>query len=118
MTFISQHKLIAAVVVLVVLIGGWYALSGSSGAAPTLTTTSVTSVSPADQNLVSTLLALRAVKLDGTILNDPAFLSLRDFSTQIISEPVGRTDPFAPLSASASASASTTRSAQIFTPHK
>jgi len=116
MSFFSQHKLIAILVALVILGGAWYMFSGSSAPAPTLTTTNVSGESSADKNLVATLLALRAVKLDGTIFSEPAFQSLQDFSTQIVSEPAGRTDPFAPLSQGATASASTTQSAQIFTP--
>ena len=116
MSYISQHKLIVGMVIIVVLGIGWYALSGSSAPTPTLTTTRVAGSSPADQNLVSTLLALRSVKLDATLFSDPTFMSLKDFSTQIVSEPVGRTNPFAPLSTSAAASATSTQNAQLFSP--
>jgi len=116
MSFISQHKLIVFLVVIVVVGVGWYGLSGSSTPSPTLTTTQVAGSSPADQTLVSTLIALRAVKLDATIFSNPAFLSLKDFSTQIVPEPVGRDNPFAPLQTSASVSATSTRAAQIFAP--
>lgn len=116
MSYIFQHKLITVLVVIVVLGVGWYALSGSSSGTPALTTTPVADNSPADQNLVSTLLALRSVTLDGTIFSDPAFMSLKDFSTQIVPEPVGRSDPFAPLPTSAAASATSTQSAKLFAP--
>jgi hypothetical protein len=118
MSYISQHKLIVILVVIVVLGVGWYALSGSPSSEPTLTTTPVSGSSPADQNLLSTLLALRAVKLDATIFSNPAFMSLKDFSTKIIPEPVGRTNPFAPLPSSASASETSTKSAQLFAPRR
>ena len=121
MSFFSQHKLIAILVVLFVVGGAWYLFSGSSAPAPTLTTTTVAGATGSDSqdgDLVSTLLALRAVKLDGTILSDPAFVSLKDFSTQIVSEPVGRDDPFAPLSVAPSNTASSTHSAQIFSTQK
>ena len=109
--------MLALIVVVIVLGGMWYVLyGGSSAPAPSLTTTGTGSGNPADQTLVSTLLALRAVKLNATIFSNPAFMSLKDFSTQIVPEPVGRPDPFAPLAASTSASANTTRSAQIFSP--
>lgn len=108
------------ILVLIVVLGvGWYALSGGGpAAAPTLTTTAAVGTSAADKNLVSTLLALRAVKLDASILNNPAFLSLKDFSTQIVPEPVGRPNPFAPLTVPASESATSTHSAQIFSPRR
>lgn len=117
MSYFSQHKLIVVLVVIVVFGTGWYALSGGTPS-PSLTTTSVAGSSPADRNLVSTLLALRSVKLDATIFSDPAFVNLRDFSTQIVPEPVGRANPFAPLTTSVSVSATGTKSAQIFAPRK
>lgn len=118
MPLITQHKSIAVVVLVVALGVGWYLFFGGSASSPTLTTTQATGDNPAEKNLISTLLALRAVKLDATIFSDPAFISLKDFSTQIVPEPVGRSNPFAPLSTSASASASSTRSAQIFSPRR
>lgn len=117
MSFITQHKLIIIVAVVVVALGVWYGLSGSSGSTPALITQSPAG-GGADQELVSTLLALRAVKLDGTIFTDPAFVNLRDFSTQIIPESVGRPNPFAPLSSPTPASASSTHALQLFTPPK
>jgi hypothetical protein len=117
MSFLSQHKYLIVIAVVIVLGGAWYMLSGSS--APTLTSTSTDAgSSPADQQLVTNLLALRAVKLDGTIFSNPAFLSLKDFSTQIVSEPVGRADPFAPLSSSAATSTTSTGNSQLFTPRQ
>ncbi len=110
--------------VLVVALIGWWTLSGGStgSTAPTLSTSNAAGVSsPADQTLVTTLLALRAVQLDGTIFSDPAFMSLKDFSTPIVPEPIGRSNPFAPLSSGSgnTTAASSTRAAvQLFTPHR
>ncbi|HEY4519540.1 MAG TPA: hypothetical protein VJH33_00675 [Candidatus Paceibacterota bacterium] len=75
----------------------WYGMSSKED--PTLlTTTNVSGASSAaERELIDTLLALRAVSLDGAIFFDPAFLALRDFGTQIIPEPTGRRNPFAPL---------------------
>ena len=117
MAFLKQQKAVIGIIIVLVLAVAWYMLSGSSAPAPTLTSTDV-SGNAADKNLVSTLLALRAVKLDATIFADPSFLSLRDFSTQIVPEPAGRDDPFAPLKVSPSLSASSTHNAQIFSPRK
>lgn len=114
MSFLSQHKLIVIIAIIVVAGGVWYGLSGSSASAPPLLTQTSTSGNSADQDLVSTLLALRSVKLDGTILSDPSFLQLKDFSTQIVPEPVGRPNPFAPLTAGASTSPNSTHAAQLF----
>ena len=117
MQTLLRHKLILFVVAIVVAGAIWYGLSGSGSSTSLLSTqTPTVSSDPATQALVTTLLALRAVTLNGTIFSDPSFVSLQDFSTAIVPEPVGRPNPFAPLAPEASASASTTRSAQIFTP--
>jgi len=119
MNFISQHK-IAAILVLVLLIGAaWYGFTASSAPAPVLSTTDATDTNPADQSLVSTLLQLQAVSLSGNIFSDPAFTSLQDFTTQIVSEPIGRTDPFAPLSpGTIGAASSSTTNTHLFAPAK
>ena len=119
MSFFTQHKLVAIILILVVLLGAWYALSGSSTPAPALTTTPVAGASTADQTLIATLLQLRSVKLDGTIFGDPAFTALQDFSTPIVPEPVGRPNPFAPLQSSVAAPpVGSVQNGQIFTPRK
>lgn len=99
MTFIREHKMIVSVVALLVALFAWYGFSGSKGEAPLLAAQGPAAVSTAaERNLVETLIALRAITLSGTIFSDPAFLSLQDFGTQIVPEPMGRRDPFAPLS--------------------
>ncbi len=67
-----------------------------------------------ERSLVDTLLQLRAVSLSGGIFADPAFTSLRDFGSQIVPEPVGRSNPFAPLSARGT----TTRGNTLFEPRR
>ena len=56
-----------------------------------------TAQTAAERELLNTLLELRAIRLDGEIFSDPGFAALRDFSTDIVSEPIGRRNPFAPL---------------------
>lgn len=63
-----------------------------------LSNTGADSTSPAEREILSTLLELRGITLDGAILTDPSFRSLQDYSTEIVSEPIGRRNPFAPLS--------------------
>jgi hypothetical protein len=121
MNFISNHKIMAGIVILLLIAAAWYGFTQTSGPAPILTTTSATSdTNPADQDLVTTLLTLQAVSLNGTIFTDPGFLALQDFTTQIVSEPVGRPDPFAPLSASIirSATSTGTSNPNLFAPAK
>ena len=77
---------------------GWYVLRGDTNSGSLLVTEQV-AVAPneAERDLVATLLQLRAVTLDGTIFTDPAFQSLLDYGIEIVPEPVGRENPFAPL---------------------
>ncbi len=99
MDWILKHKIIS--IIIVVLIAGiaWYTLSGSSSDTAVLTS-ETSAVAPAGaQDLVDSLLALRAVTLDGTIFGNTAFQVLRDLTTPITAEPVGRANPFAPLGA-------------------
>lgn len=115
------HKMkIPALIVLgiVVAAAAWWGLKGGDPSEPLLTTESAADESGiGDTDFVETLLTLRAVSLNGAILSDPAFLSLRDFGTEIVAEPVGRPNPFAPLSPSTTAPPPpTARGAQLFSP--
>jgi len=112
----SKHKLIAfGVLGIIVALIAWYALSSGQTPTTSLLTTEATqdASNASDKNLVETLLTLRAVTLSGTILSDPAFTALRDFGTQIVPEPVGRENPFAPLPRGVQAT-STPRTTQLF----
>jgi len=116
----SKHKLIlfGTLGVLVALIA-LYMLSSSSTPSTSLLTKEGTenASNASDQGLVGTLLTLRAVTLSGTILSDPAFVALKDFGIQIVPEPVGRENPFAPLSRGVvQAATSTPRTNQLFSP--
>jgi len=120
MQWIAQHKLlfVASIVVLGAVV--WYGLSTSAPASPILTTGTLTgspTTDSSDQQLVATLLALRAVKLGGTIFTDPAFTSLIDFSTPIVPEPIGRANPFAPANRDAETTDAQSAT-QLFTPSR
>ncbi len=62
---------------------------------------SASTISPAEQNLITILVELKAITLDASIFADPAFQSLQDFSQALVPEPLGRPNPFAPLGRSA-----------------
>jgi hypothetical protein len=104
-----QRKITIVIGVILVLGIAWYVLSSSGGSAPQ---TLSTEDSGGDQELRQSLQTLRTIKLDAAIFTDPIYLSLQDFSTQIVDEPVGRTDPFAPLPIAPTAQ--TTQTARIF----
>ena len=99
MHLIFKHKILTAGVVLVAAWMSWYFLAGSSAPSPILSAESASKVPPDAQQLVQSLNDLRSVTLDGAIFTNPSFQALKDFSTPIVPEPVGRADPFAPISA-------------------
>lgn len=101
MDYISQHKLISLVILIALIGAAWWGFTQTSAPAPVVSTTNVggNATDTQDAQIVQTLLQLQAVSLNGTILTDPGFLSLQDFTTQIVSEPIGRPNPFAPISA-------------------
>lgn len=53
-----------------------------------------------ETDLLSILIDLRSITLDDSIFSNQAFMSLRDFGQDIVPEPVGRENPFAPVDAS------------------
>ncbi len=52
---------------------------------------------------------IEAIKLDGSILKDQAFLSLTDWTAPLGEEEVGKVNPFAPLGGARPATTNTTR---------
>ena len=123
MDLLLKHKAIAGLVIVAIVGIAWYMLGGSAPAdsGSVITTETSASVPPEAQQLVESLLTLRAVSLDGTIFTNPSFQTLHDFSTPVLPEPVGRDNPFAPLDASGDTgpvSATSTRTNQMFAPKR
>lgn len=118
MDWVLKHKIVAILGALVIAIAAWYFLSGSSTPAPVLTSEQPAGAPPGTQQLIQSLLSLRAVNLSGTIFSNPAFQALQDFTTPVVPEPVGRSDPFAPLSAGAQTTANAAKAAALFAPVK
>ena len=106
---IFRNKIVIAALAIVVAVIAWYMLGGEAPPQEGLSTeTFSTPATEAERDLVATLLQLRSVSLEGTVFSDPIFQSLRDFGSQIVPEPVGRENPFAPLSQTAASGAATT----------
>jgi hypothetical protein len=98
MEIFLKNKIILAVAALAIVAGLWYGLFGGPSSAPALTTENPSGVvSEENKDIVTSLLQLRSVTLSGTIFTSQVFKGLKDFSTDIRQEPVGRADPFAPL---------------------
>ncbi|MBI4133644.1 hypothetical protein HY478_03450 [Candidatus Uhrbacteria bacterium] len=110
---LSTYKIylfIAGGIIVAIIV--WLSLPTESSSPSLLVAEDALSESAVERGLVDTLLQLRSVSLSGTIFADPAFMNLRDFGSQIVPEPVGRTNPFAPLSARST----TTRGNTLFAP--
>lgn len=118
MNILTQHKAIILIVALFAAGALWYGMSQSGSGSSSAIVASGSGVAtgaggsvisnaadPETQKILDILLALRSVKLDDTIFSNPAFASLKDFTTEIVPEPAGRPDPFAPLGVGASLSA-------------
>ncbi len=110
------------VVVLAILVAAfvWYGMfKGGETPTPTLTSESVAGADASNAELISTLNQLRSMTLSGSIFSDPTFQGLRDFSTQIVPEPIGRDNPFASLGVFAvPASAADNHASGLFAPTK
>lgn len=115
----AARLLIIAFVIILICAGGYYyATSGtapaSTGGLQTSTPASASSSSASlDVNdaalgdkFLSLLLNMRSIKLDQSIFSDPAYLSLRDFTTAIPADTnPGRANPFAPIGSDAAPAA-------------
>jgi hypothetical protein len=110
-----RNKLLVVVVVIIVAGLAWYGLSSSSAPVSDSALTSSGTDTSGDDGIVSTLLSLQAITLSGTVFSDPAYATLKDFTTAIVPVPAGRPDPFAPIPVSAPQSGAT-KSAAIFKP--
>lgn len=96
-SFLSRHLVTTLLIGALVLGGMWYFFSADGESGELLTTTTAGEAeNPAEKGIVDTLLTLRAVSLSGTIFSDPVFAVLKDFGSEIIPEPTGRINPFAP----------------------
>jgi hypothetical protein len=95
---ILHSKIFILIVGSVLVAGGaWYLFLRDATPAPLLQTEDLMTATGTDREVVETLLQLRAITLSGTIFSDPAFTALQDRGTQIVPEPVGRSNPFLPL---------------------
>ncbi len=87
------------IVIAVVIIAGFIAYSFffTGGDEQVLSTTEVAQSAEVDRELIALLLELKGITLDESLFADQRFRSLQDFSQDLVAEPVGRVNPFAPL---------------------
>ena len=99
-------KILIALAIIIVIAIGYRMFFPSSTPATTLTNTTQTSSDSqsvsvggdqVSQQLLSTLLSLKTIKLDDQIFNNPLFSSLSDFTITLGTGVEGRVNPFAPI---------------------
>jgi hypothetical protein len=96
--YLKENKGLAAIVILVVLgVGGYFAYRSSSSDALLSSSSTATETSQVSRELLLTISDLKTITLDNSIFTDEAFVSLVDFRVDIPLQPVGRDNPFAPL---------------------
>jgi hypothetical protein len=94
----SLIRNIALVVILLIIVGVAYFTFFNNGTEEVLTS-GVSGTEQAQletQTLLSQLQDLQKIKIDQSIFSDPRFMSLQDFRQQLVDEPTGRANPFAP----------------------
>lgn len=96
MDFIKKYATVIAFVAIVAVLYGGYVFFFAESDESVVTVTQ-TGASP-DQDLIALLFELKQIRLDSSLFDDPLFKALKDFGQELVAEPVGRANPFAPLS--------------------
>jgi hypothetical protein len=99
MDFLRENKMLALILIAAVLfVGGYFAFFSGSGSSALLSSSSGTSpTSQVSTELLATISDLKGITLNNKLFTDDAFVSLVDFHVDIPLQPVGRSNPFAPL---------------------
>ena len=95
MNFIKQYSTVLSFIGIVLALYLGYVWLFAPSTEPVVEVTQAATAP--DQELVALLFELKNIRLDSTLFEDPLFKSLRDFGRDLVSEPVGRNNPFAPL---------------------
>ena len=96
MNFIQRYQTVFIFIAIVALLYAGYTYMTAAPAEEVLSETVVTPEGP-DQDLISLLFELKAIRLDSGLFEEPAYQSLVDFGRELVPEQVGRNNPFAPL---------------------
>ena len=97
----TTKYLIGALVVTAIIIGYFYFGGGgstsavNSGVVPV--TATKTTVAQGDPVFLQALLGLRNADMNKDIFNNQILINLKDFSRELVDEPKGRVNPFAPF---------------------
>ena len=95
MDLLKQYSTAIWFIVIVAVLYGGYVFFFAESTEPVVEATEA--VDTPDQDLVALLFELKNIRLDNTLFEDPLFKSLTDFGQDLVAEPIGRPNPFAPL---------------------
>jgi hypothetical protein len=95
--FIRQYQAAILFLAIVLALFGGYKFFLEEPETPVVQVARTPGAGP-DQDLVALLFELKGIRLDNALFGDPLFKSLQNFGQELVSEPVGRSNPFAPLS--------------------
>jgi len=101
LTFIKENIAFVLITLVALLGGGYYFLFMQADTSPALTASET--ASPESQLILQQLASLQGIHLDEAVFKDPVFLSLTDFGVVLKAEPIGRRNPFQPISFAPSA---------------
>lgn len=87
---------IVIVILTIILLGGGYWFVTSSNSDNDKSLSAGADVNAKQLKFQTLARELEPIKFDTSIFKNPRFNSLVDISTSVVSEPVGRIDPFAP----------------------
>jgi len=93
---ISKNKILLIALVIVAAVGLYFFTSRED--VPLTTSVTGSGAGTIGQELIvelNRLKALRSIKRD--IFLDNAFISLKDFTQEVVAQPLGRNNPFAPI---------------------
>ncbi len=101
MSLLSKYKNV--IIALCIALAGFVVYNSffKGGTEAALTAMPVNQNAAVEQDLIALLLELHSITLSEAIFTNPDFVSLQDFSQEIVPQPVGRPNPFSPLSGAA-----------------
>lgn len=107
------------VIVVVIIILGFFAYNTffkpSGTDTQNLSSTGSQASAPIGQDFLNLLLQIKDLNIDPSIFSNPVYLSLQDDGLPIVDEPVGRDNPFAPLTAGSDSVGTSTTSLDFST---
>lgn len=93
----KDKKILVVGGVLLALIAGTYFYFSGYTATTTDTVSAPEETITGNQEVLRLLTELRSISLENDLFSDQAFQTLQDFGVNLESQPVGRSNPFAPI---------------------